>query len=68
MATETKTLSDLASLTGGSADAAVAWAVVIDTNELQDAEAALEAAAAALQPSTVAHRAAYRLVYSAGNA
>lgn len=51
----------------GSADAAVAWAVVIDTNELQDAQAALDAADATLQPSTAAHRAAYRLVYSAGN-
>jgi len=47
------------------ADASVAWAALVDTNEAADALEALHALEAALQPPAVAQRAAYRLVYAA---
>ncbi len=50
-------------LRGG--DASVAWAALVDTNELQEAVAVLAALEAALRPAQVAQRAAYRLVYAA---
>jgi hypothetical protein len=50
-------------LRGG--DASVAWAALVDTNELQEAVAILAALEAALRPAQVAQRAAYRLVYAA---
>lgn len=50
-------------LRGG--DASVAWAALVDTNELQEALAILAALEAALRPAQVAQRAAYRLVYAA---
>ena len=50
-------------LRGG--DASVAWAALVDTNELQEAVAILAALEAGLRPAQVAQRAAYRLVYAA---
>jgi hypothetical protein len=47
------------------ADASVAWAALVDTNEAADAVEALAALEAALRPQAVVQRAAYRLVYSA---
>jgi hypothetical protein len=49
-------------LRGG--DASVAWAGLVDTNELQEAMQALSALEEALRPAQVAQRAAYRLVYA----
>jgi len=45
-------------------DASVAWAALVDTNELQEAMAVLAALEGALRPAQVAQRAAYRLVYA----
>ncbi len=50
-------------LRGG--DANVAWAALVDTNELEEAVAILAVLDAALRPAQVAQRAAYRLVYAA---
>jgi len=50
-------------LRGG--DASVAWAALVDTNELGEAVAILAVLEAALRPAQVTQRAAYRLVYSA---
>jgi hypothetical protein len=47
------------------ADASVAWAALVDTNEAADAVQALAALESALRPAQVAQRAAYRLVYAA---
>jgi hypothetical protein len=50
-------------LRGGS-DRGVAWAVLVDTNDVAEALAALAALEEALQPAAVAQCAAYRLVYA----
>jgi len=47
------------------ADASVAWAALVDTNEAADAMEALHALESALRPAAAAQRAAYRLVYAA---
>jgi hypothetical protein len=47
------------------ADASVAWAALVDTNEAADALEALATLEAALRPQSVVQRAAYRLVYAA---
>ncbi len=49
----------------GGADAGVAWAALVDANELQDALDALPRLEQALRPQAVAQRAVYRLVYAA---
>lgn len=49
----------------GSADASVAWAVLADTNESQQAVEALATVESALRPAALAQCAAYRLVYAA---
>jgi hypothetical protein len=50
-------------LRGG--DASVAWAALVDANDLEDALSVLPMLEAALRPAQVAQRAAYRLVYAA---
>jgi hypothetical protein len=46
------------------ADKSVSWAALVDTNEAADALQVLDALERDLRPASVAHRAAYRLVYA----
>lgn len=48
----------------GGDDQGVAWAALVDTNEMPEALAALAALEEQLQPAAVAQCAAYRLVYA----